>query len=152
MKKGSGISFLLSSLAVSLVFLWIASERNLSSLENVLLQIFSLGLGLIGSYILGQVSAREGARDLMKPHARSAFRRLIALYRGLSRIDIVIREAALTLSREEYVSSPLERIAGMATEQIATAEDALADWEDIVPEEVQELRARLDEIKGTRNV
>ena len=148
MEKKSGVLFIIGSVAVSGLFLWVAAQRNLSALENVLLQIFSLGLGLTGSYILGQVSAKDGARDMMKPHARSAFRRLIALYRGLSRIDMVIKEAALSLSKDDYVLSPLERIAGMATEQIATAEDALADWEDIVPEEVQELRARLDQIKG----
>ena len=151
MQKRFGFLFVAGSLIVSAIFLWIASKRNLSSLENVLLQIFSLGSGLVGSYILGQESAKDSARDLMKPHARSAFRRLIALYRGLSRINFVISESALSLSRDEYSHSPLERIAGMATEQIATAEDALADWEDIVPEEVGELRARLDEIKGGHN-
>jgi hypothetical protein len=137
-----------SSVVVAAAFVIVATLRDLSSLENVLLQIFSLGLGLAGSYTLGQESAREGARDLMKPHARSAFRRLISLYRGLSRVAAEIATSRETMTREQFAISSLDRLDGIVTEQIATAADALEDWGDIVPDDVAELRAKLLALKN----
>ncbi len=37
----------------------------------------------------------------------------------------------------------LARLEEIATTQISTADDALADWEDIVPEDIEELRKKL---------
>ena len=37
----------------------------------------------------------------------------------------------------------LARLEEIAISQISTADDALADWEDIVPEDVEELRQTL---------
>ena len=88
----------------------------------------------------------------MKPHAKSAFRRLLALYRGLSRIGGEIEVSRLNLSTDQYLNSCLGKLEGMVTEQIATAADALEDWNDIVPEEVQELKQRLESLdKGGSN-
>ena len=143
MRKQAGIGLVLASVVFAGVFVWVAADRELSSLENVLLQVFSLALGLMGSYILGQESTRQSAREMMKPHARSAFRRLISLYRGLTRVATEIETARATLPREQYVLSSLDRLDGIVIEQIATAGDALEDWSDIVPEEVEELRAKL---------
>ena len=86
MNKRSGQLLVVLAIAVSAIFIVVATLRDLSALENMLLQVFSLGVGLIGSYILGQESAREAGREMMKPHARSAFRRLLSLTQSLSRI------------------------------------------------------------------
>ena len=127
---------------IAAMFIFTSSNRTLSTLENTLFQIFTLAAGLVGSYFLGRESAAANAKELMKPHARSAFRRLIALYRGLSRIDGEIQVSRLNLSSDQYLNSCLGKLEGMVTEQIATAADALEDWNDIVPEEVQELRKK----------
>jgi hypothetical protein len=37
----------------------------------------------------------------------------------------------------------LARLEAIVIEQLATADDALEDWRDIVPEDVKELRGRL---------
>lgn len=144
MRKVLPIAFVLISFAIAGAFIWLSASRNLSTLENTLLQVFTLAAGLIGSYGLGKQDSAQSARDLMKPHARSAFRRLMALYGGVSRIGAEIQASRLTLSTDQYINSCLSKLEGMVTEQIATAADALEDWNDIVPDEVQELRSRLE--------
>lgn len=136
--------FLAASILIATFFVYMSAERNLTTLENSLFQVFALSVGLIGSYLIGRESAAKNARELMKPHARSAFRRLVALYRGLSRIDGEIQESRLNLSTDQYINSCLGKLEGMVTEQIATAADALEDWNDIVPEDVQELKQKLE--------
>ena len=68
----------------------------------------------------------------MEPHARSAFRRLISLYNGLSRV-------ARAIAGTEDDAVKLKIIEAIVVEQISTADDALADWEDVVPEAVAEI-------------
>lgn len=136
--------FLSASVLIAAIFISLSSDRNLTTLESSLFQIFTLSVGLIGSYLLGKESAAKNARELMKPHARSAFRRLVALYQGLSRIDGEIQVSRLSMSADQYVNSCLGKLEGMVTEQIATAADALEDWNDIVPEDVQELKEKLE--------
>jgi hypothetical protein len=66
------------SLLVSGVTVWIATQRTLTGLEGVL-QAFGLVAGLVGSFIFGWYSAKDAARAIIKPHARSAFRHLMSL-------------------------------------------------------------------------
>lgn len=145
------VFLLVSAFLIVGISIYISSQRNLTSLENTLLQAFSLGLGLIGSFIFGKQSAKEAARELIKPHARSAFRRLISLYESLSRVGYEIEKYQNTNSNlnEGHTMAKLEAI---VIEQLATADDALEDWNDIVPEEVSELKNRLENSKvGGRN-
>jgi hypothetical protein len=78
------------SIVVSVVFIWASSSRSLSTLENTLFQTFALGIGLAGSFIYGKDSSRNAARALIRPVARSAFRRLMTIYRGLAQLNIDI--------------------------------------------------------------
>jgi len=145
------IFLLVSAFLIVGLSVYTSSQRNLTSLENTLLQIFALGLGLIGSFIFGKQSAKEAARELIKPHARSAFRRLISLYESLSRVGYEIEKHQSTNSNssEGHTMAKLEAI---VIEQLATADDALEDWNDIVPDEVSELKNRLENSKvGGRN-
>ena len=64
----------------------VASLRPLTSLEVVLLQVLTLGAGLSGSFWLGRSSAAEAARDVIRPHARSALRTILALRDSLFRL------------------------------------------------------------------
>lgn len=143
MNKSAGVLLVGASVIIAIIFLVMASMRDLTSLENTLLQIFSLGLGLVGSYVLGKESARETARELIKPHARSAFRRLLSLYKSLSRLATAIQLARQGADGNDQATNILDRLEVMVTEQIGTADDALEDWNDVVPEEVANLRARL---------
>ena len=46
--------------------------------------------------------------------------------------------------KNEQDSGVLTVLQAIVTEQISTADDAMEDWADIVPDEVNELRRRLD--------
>jgi hypothetical protein len=131
------------SILVAIVFTVVATDRALTALEGTLLQVFSLASGLAGSFIFGRASARSAAREFIKPHARSAFRRLISLFKSLSRVATDIN-ASVGGNAAELKSLAL-RLQAIVVEQIATADDALEDWRDIVPEDVEELKAALSD-------
>ena len=129
------LAFVVSAIDVTLPL-----KREPTALEQALLRAISLGLGLWGAYIIGQQSARDAARDLMQPHARSAFRRLLSLYGSLGRVAehiSIFRRASISAE----TGYPL--LHAIVTEQLATAGDAMEDWRDIVPEDVAEVEARL---------
>jgi hypothetical protein len=144
--KFTGLSLIVLSIGVMILFSVVAKFRPLSGLESVLLQSFSLAIGLLGSFIIGRESVRNAARDVIKPHARSAFRRLLSLYSSLSRLATTIQEAR-PMNKSPFVESTvLDKLEVMVIEQIATADDALEDWRDIVPEDVAELRTKLEKV------
>lgn len=124
------------TLVVSGFFVYITTQRTVTSLEGMLLQAFALTSGLAGSFLFGKQSAKDAGREIIKPHARSAFRRLMSLYESLSR---VAAEIEATGKSDEI---KLARLNAIVVEQLSTADDALDDWQDIVPEEVAEIRDR----------
>lgn len=139
------------SLVVAGFFAYVATSRTLTHLESVILQTLSLLTGLGGSFIFGRQSVREAAREIIKPHARSAFRRLLSLYQSLSRV-------AATIESAQNFESPVEnqvtlaKLEAIVAEQLTAADDAIEDWKDIVPEDVKELDQRFsaDNTTGDR--
>ena len=144
-----GARFLiLISVGLAITYIVIASKRTLTPLEGTMFQFFILGLGIMGSFLFGKQSAKQAAKDLIKPHARSAFRRLIFLYESLSRLAKAIekgKEEEISVANNNLV---LEKLEAIVIEQIATADDALEDWRDVVPEDVEELT---DKFSKARN-
>ena len=131
---------LLASLVAAIVLGWTSAQRQLSGVEAGLIQLFALSFGFLASFIFGQISAEHAGRELVRSHARSAFRRVLSLYRSLSRLASVIesdREA--TGGRSGSAKGTLEKLEAIVVEQIATAGDAVADWRDICPKDVEEL-------------
>ena len=121
---------------------FIASTRSMTTLENVFLQALSLLIGIGVSLFISRQSAEKTAREIIKPHAKSAFRRLLSLYESLSRASTIIKSLDESKSLEEY-RVVLAMLDAIVTEQLATADDALEDWNDIVPEDVEELSQKL---------
>ena len=128
------------SIVISIAFSYVASTRDLTTLENVFFQVFSLGIGIFGSIVLGKDSAKDAATDVIKPHARSAVRRLISLYKSLSRLAYAIDTARLSAKDHPASLAVLDKLEAIVVEQIATADDALEDWNDIVPDEIRKIR------------
>ena len=93
---GLGTSGLLS------FFVYLAATRDLRSLESVLLQIISLGIGCGVSFFVDRQSVSDAAKEIIKPHARKAFRRLVSLYRSLFRAANVIESAQDSKSPENH--------------------------------------------------
>ena len=111
--------------------------RDLTTLEFGLFQLLILATGLLGSYIFGRNAARVGATEVLKPHARAAFRRVMALYNSLYRLSNRIEEL-----KAENPDNRLDLIQALVNEQITTGQDAMEDWRDIVPEDVEEIEKR----------
>jgi hypothetical protein len=151
MNKRAGLILVLISVAVAIAFLVVAAHRELSSLENVLLQVLSLGLGLIGSYVLGVASARENAFEIVKPHARSAFRRVLSLYQSLSRLLQTMSNDKAKIEGNPEAVIIIEKFESIVIEQLATSGDSLEDWNDLVPEEIAALKSQLN-AQGPRDL
>lgn len=130
------------AIGVSVFVAYTVTQRTLTGLESILLQIFIFAAGLSGSFLFGRQSAREAAREIIKPHARSAFRRLLSLYLSLQRAAAEIKSSQNSESHEEH-QVVIAKLDAIVTEQLATADDALDDWNDIVPEDVAELKQKL---------
>lgn len=138
-EKWIPILLIIAAFIVAGFSIYIATQRTLTNLENTLLQAFSLAFGLVGSFYFGKQSAIDAAKEIIKPHARSAFRRLISLYESLSRVGVEIENSKVNQS--ELVT--IAKMEAIVIEQLATADDALEDWRDIVPDDVEELRKKL---------
>ena len=129
---------ILSSVGISIFVAYTSTKRMLTGLESTLWQIFTFAAGLSGSFIFGRQSAREAAREIIKPHARSAFRRVLSLYRSLARTSATIKSSQVPGSDED-LQVTLAKLDTIVTEQLAAADDVLEDWRDIVPDDVEEL-------------
>jgi hypothetical protein len=140
MKRWQGVSLVAASVLVSGLYLIVASQRELTSLEGTLLQFVTLAMGTLGSYALGRESTKEAAKEVIKPHARSAFRRLLSLYESLSRLAFAIQQSKLACAENTKEYFVLDKLDAVVNEQISTADDALEDWKDIIPEELEKLK------------
>jgi hypothetical protein len=93
--------------------------------------------GIGGSHALGAKSSKEMAQDMIKPRAKSAFRRLISVYSNLQRIATLI--SGYDKSNEKVAVTVLLQIEQIVIGEITTVDDSMADWHDIIPNEVEEL-------------
>ena len=133
----------LVAIGVSALVVYTTTTRALTAVESTTWQVFILTAGLAGSFIFGRQSAKEAAKEIIKPHARSAFRRLVSLYESLSRASTQIQSLDNSESSEDYRFT-FGILDAIITEQLSTADDALEDWNDIVPEDVEELKQNLE--------
>ena len=130
---------ILVSIGILGIIGYVSTTRTLTNLEWIISQIFALVMGLFGSFIFGRQSAIKAGREIIKPHARSAFRRLLSLYESISRVANIIAMS----KKPEDLHVTFGKVEAIVIEQLATADDALEDWRDIVPEEVDELSRKL---------
>ncbi len=70
----------------------VSSVRPLSQVEAILFQLVTLTAGLLGSYRFGRNAAREGAFEIIRPHARSALRSILTLHTSMYRLSLRIEE------------------------------------------------------------
>ncbi len=132
---------ILVAIGISALVVYITTTRTLTPVESILWQILVFAFGLAGSFIFGRQSAKEAAKEMIKPHVRSAFRRLLSLYQSLSRAATTIESAQISDSPENDQVA-LARLEEIIAEQLSTADAALEDWRDIVPEDVGELEQK----------
>jgi hypothetical protein len=150
-----GVSLAAIAIIVSALAIVTAVVRRLTILELTLFQVISLSLGLAGSYVFGKYSAHEAARDVIRPHARSAFRRVLSLYAALQRYAVAVEERGAILTQiswdyggsvpMQHIDAALALLSAQVIEQIGTAGDAMEDWRDLVPDEVERIERRATE-------
>jgi hypothetical protein len=143
--KALAAFLLVISVAVIVEAVRTATQRQLSSLEGVLFSAFSLAAGYAGSFIFGRFSAAESAREVVRAQARGAFRRLVSHYGSLSRLVSAIDRARDEAGDPKGSPSRYDALRAVTVEIIAIAGDALEDWRDVVPEEVEEIERRARE-------
>ncbi len=138
---------ILISVGVAIAYVVIASLKTgkMTSLETIMFQLFSLIAGITASFIFGKQSTKQAAKELIKPHVRSAFRRSMSLYKSLSRLAATIKQE----KQKEVANNNLvlEKLEAIVIEQINTADDALEDWRDIVPEDVKEITDKVSKAR-----
>lgn len=125
---------------ISVIFINKASGGKLTDLENILFQVITMGIGLIGSFLLGGATARETAMEIVRPHAKSAFRRVLSLYASLARLHKTMDNAKKSLDTYSEAVAAIERFQDIVTEQINTSGDTIEDWGDLVPDEVAKIK------------
>ena len=135
------VAILLASL-----FLIVSAHRNLTSLESALFQLLILASSFVGSYLMGRREARNIAHEMITAHARPAFRRLLSLYKSISRVSSVSSH----YNDAEDDETKLKIIQAIVDAQIDAADDALEDWKDLCPELVQEAKERIGIEKTSR--
>lgn len=121
-------------------------------LATSLLQAITLVFGTWGSFVLGKDASREAALGQVRQHAKSAFRRVLTLYKALGRLKAQAEtEMAFLEGKQDPVTGAvsldlahmgLDKLRLMSLEHIATGEDALEDWRDLAPDEVARIQAQ----------
>lgn len=143
--KVLAIVLVTGAIAFAVLFVVLSATRELTTLELVVFQVMVLLLSLLGSFAFSREFAAGAADQSLRRHAKSAFRRVLSLFRGLSRIAEVADQPG------EDVNLALAVIKATVKEHIDTADDALEDWREIVPEEADALRRSISPLDGGVN-
>lgn len=140
---------------LAIVTVKVATSAPANRTAAALLQVMTLALGIVASVYTGRRTARTAAEDVLRPHARSAFRRVLSLFQAFGRLEQSIDDRTEDLTQIANANSGNVEIASVrlamnalrsqVIEQVGTASDAMADWRDIVPEEVEKIEKRIRE-------
>ena len=141
--------------AFSVVVIGVGASRKLTGLEQGLVQFISLTISLVGSFVFGRKSSRAGAKALIQTQARPAFRRLVSLYAALQNVAGAIEARRQNLNELahqsagnvtiDHVNVSLDLVQALVLEHIRTANDAVEDWRDIAPSEVEQIERSIKE-------
>jgi hypothetical protein len=86
--------------------------------------------------------------DIVRPHAKSAFRRVLSLYASLARLHKTMDSAKPTLVATPQAIAAIERFHDLVIEQINTSGDTIEDWGDLVPDEVAKIKEQTAALEG----
>lgn len=137
------------SLGMMITIIVVAIRRPLSEVEAIAMQAFSLLAALGGSYLFSRQGAENSAKKMFVPHARSALRRIVSLYGGISHVAQLVDSKDGDRIKDD--NSRLLAIRTIVYGLIRTANDALEDWREVVPEAVDEVEKNIPENRGQGN-
>jgi hypothetical protein len=137
--------------------IYITSRKDMTNLDNGLLQFIFFSVGIAVAYIFGRWSIASAAAEVVKPHGRKAVRRIVNLAQALQSFGIVLSDlrvlASATADRNQglvpidEVDRVLDVLDNNLATQLRTVADAIEDWRDIVPEEVEAIEQRAREVE-----
>jgi hypothetical protein len=145
----SGLLALTAILAYITIRVALQQSPNRSTVA--MLQVVTLLLSIGTSIYAGRQSALKSAQELLRPHAKSAYRRTLSLSvlnRRFSQKldeydqrldDLADPNTGAISATHVHMSVDLFRV--MAADLATTIGDALWDWKDILPEELEQLEA-----------
>ena len=150
------------SIGLGALTVYVGTRKTPNTFATLLLQAITLVFGTYGAYVFAKASVEDAARALVTPHARSAFRRVRNIYEALGRLlDLIDRQsAAFTLMRKSGMPDTLDyetvrltmlMLERIVAEQVNTVDDALEDWRDLVPDEVQQIEEQVRRRRSDQN-
>jgi hypothetical protein len=130
-----------------MLMLWLTSAKENTSRENGLYQFIFLAVGVGFSFLIGRQSARSGAADVLRPHAKAAVRRLTSLAEGIQTLGATVDVEKKYIQEQaekdngkveiEHITHAYNLLYLQIETQIRTAADAMEDWREFVPEAVE---------------
>jgi hypothetical protein len=146
---------MLAMLSVGLVLLAVqAFDTKLPGYVSGILFIVGTGMVAIASGRIGGTYFSEQRTRHGRAMAKVAFRRSLSLYAFLERAEEDVRQGhgrlldgkdAVGRVRFSVVETELSRIAVRLNDGRMTLDDALAEWEEIIPEDAHDFVAQLAE-------
>jgi hypothetical protein len=145
------LSVVLAVITVVVGTVGIGPTEEPNRLAVSLLQGITLVFSTAGSFVLGKDASRQAAEEAIRPHAKSAFRRVRTLYQALGRLRSTTEIETEYLAecegaghedgliRLDLALASLDKLRLICREQIATADNALDDWRDLAPDEVADI-------------
>lgn len=147
-------AFVVIAAIMQVITVVVGAQDDPNKLAFGLLQAIAFGLGICASWLFGRGSVKKAAEDRIAPHARTAMRRAIALYRsldeqerdlgraasrlkGATRTDDNNTEVVEYLLAEGIVANSMSLTAAFTKQ----AEAAIMDWVDVAPDAAQQLAA-----------
>jgi hypothetical protein len=117
------------------------------------LNVVLLLISLFGSYVIGRSTTSTSD---VRPHAKKAFRRVVTHYRALAAVPALIESQRAMLAEQAartdddvvpmaFVQNALWVVDFQINQQLATVNDAMEDWRDIVPDEVEAVEREASE-------
>ena len=155
-----GAGLVLVSLALASLTVYVGTLRPPNTLAAAILQAGTILSGTFTAWVFARASVQSAARELIRPHARSAFRRVRNIYQALGRLLRELDRQSLVLFDlrtegspndtigYEYVDMTMQHLKQLVIAQVSTVDDALADWRDLVPEDVRQIEDEARRLQG----
>lgn len=132
------------------------SARDPSRTEVALVEILSLAIAVLLAFLFGYAYSASAATSKLRAQGRASFRRLQNLFAAIQALGTSL--ASERASLEEISASSGDAVPSREMTrtlevfelhylyQVRTATDVMEDWRDIVPEEVDDLERRSEEL------
>lgn len=133
----------------------VTGNRHASELSKGLLQFIFFVAAAVLAWDLGRQSLKQGTTDMLNAHGRKAVRRIVRLGQGIGGFNGTIttqRDLMRHRGTEDggkvevfEVEGAFEMLEEHVGAQLGIVEDAIEDWRDVVPAEVEAIENRSKE-------